>query len=281
MKNGVPVTRAKTVSETQRRIAEASAKLEADQLTVEEFISKMKYVGWKGVKEKQSNNVQAGADLPEADLDLDVDLQDIHVDLLDVNLQDINAGHHLQDMFADSPPRIMPTYTLPRTRSASTTGSSTARATLSQPTAPTLANYTPPMARSASSQQSPGPDRAPRRGRAVRSTAAGSPYRPPVTRSAAKTETSLRIQADQEEDAPVVAAQKVAAQEVAGQEAAAKKKFKNCAVCLQNISVTRSIYLVPCGHGDVCKECAQKVSTKNCHLCRAEIFTFVQAIAND
>ncbi|XP_050737333.1 uncharacterized protein LOC127008892 isoform X3 [Eriocheir sinensis] len=285
VKNGVPVTRPKTVSETQRWIAETSAKLETGQLTVEEFINKMKYVGWKGVKKKQGNNVQAEADLPEADLadgDLDVDLQDINVDLLDVSLQDINAEHHLQDMLADSPPRTMPTYTLPRTRSASSTGSSTARTTSSQPTAPTLANYTPPRARSASSQQPSGTDRPPRRGRAARSTAAGSLYRPPVTRSAARTETSLRIQVDQEvvaqeEDAPVVAAQ-----EVAGQEAAAKKKFKRCAVCLQeNISVTRPIYLVPCGHGDICKECAQKVSTKNCHLCRAEIFTFVQAIAND
>ncbi|MPC24921.1 hypothetical protein E2C01_018015 [Portunus trituberculatus] len=71
-------------------------------------------------------------------------------------------------------------------------------------------------------------------------------------------------------------------QEVVGQEAAAKKKFNRCAVCLQeNISVTRPIYLVLCGHGDICKECVQKVSTKNCHLCRAEIFTFVQVIVND
>ncbi|XP_050698686.1 uncharacterized protein LOC126986496 [Eriocheir sinensis] len=253
VKNGVPVTRPKTVSETQRRIAETSAKLETGQLTVE-----LKYVGWKGVKEKQGNNVQAEVNLPEADLadgDLDVDLQDINVDLLDVSLQDINAEHHLQDMPADSPPRTMPTYTLPMTRSASTTGSSTTRTTSSQPTAPTLANYTSPRARSASAQQPSGTDRPPRRGRAARSTAAGSPYRPPVTLSAARTETSLRIQADQEvvaqeEDAPVVAAQ-----EVAGQEAAAKKKIKRCAVCLQeNISVTR-----PCGHGDICKECAQKV----------------------
>lgn len=285
LKNGVTVTRPNTVSETQRRIAEASTKLEAGQLTVEEFINKMKYVGWKGIKEKQGNNVHAEDDF--ADVDHDVDLQDINVDLLDVSLQDINAGHHLQGMFADSPPRTMQTYNLPRTRFASTTGSSTARATSSQPTALTLANYTLSRERSASSQQPSGTDRPPRRGRAARSAATGSPYRPQVTRSAARTETSLRIQADQEvvaqeEDAPVVAAQEVAAQEVAGQEAAAKKNFKSCAVCLhENISVTRPIYLVPCGHGDICKECAQKDSTKNCHLCRSEIFTFVQAIVSD
>lgn len=108
--------------------------------------------------------------------------------------------------------------------------------------------------------------RPPRRWRATRSTAAGSPYIPPVTRAAARTETRLRIQADQE----VIALKEdpmVAAQEFAGQEAAAKKKIKSCAVCLQeNISVTRPIYLVSCGHGDKYKEYAQKVSTKDCHL---------------
>lgn len=132
VKNGELFTRPKTVSETQRRIAEARAKLETGQLTVLEFINNMKHVGWKGVKDMQGNNVQAEADLPEADLvngDLDVDLQDIKVDLLDVSLQNINAEHHLQEMLADSPLKTMPTYTLPRTRSTSTTGSSTARAT--------------------------------------------------------------------------------------------------------------------------------------------------------
>lgn len=159
-----------------------------------------------------------------ADVDLDVDVQDINVDLLGVGLQDINVGHHLQDMLADSVPRIMPTYTWPRTRSVSTTGSSTVRAMSSQPTAPTLENYFPSMARCVSSQQPSETDRPPRSGDAARSTAAGSPYGPPVTRSAARTQISLHIQpgqeiVPQEEDAPVVAAQ-----DFAGQEAAAKKK---------------------------------------------------------
>lgn len=132
VKNGEVFTSPKTVSETQRRIEEARAKLEIGQLTVQEFINNMKYVGWKGVRNMQGNNIQAEADLPEADLvdgDLDVDLQDIKVDLMDVSLQNINAEHYLQEMLADSLLRTMPTYTLPRTRSTSTTSSSTARAT--------------------------------------------------------------------------------------------------------------------------------------------------------
>lgn len=215
VKNGVPDTRPKTASETQRRIGEASSKFETGQLTVEEFINKMKYVGWKGVK-KQGNNVQAEADLPESDfvdVDLDVDVQDINVDLLGVSLQDINVGHNLQDMLADSVPRIMPTYTWPWT---------------------------------------------PRSGHAPRSTAAGSPYGTPVTRSAARTQISLHIQTGQEivpqeEYAPVVAAQ-----DFAGQEAAAKKKSKSCIISLQeNILVTRPIHLMSYDYGDICKVCSE------------------------
>lgn len=38
--NGVPITRIKTVGETQRKIAEGSIKLDARQLTVKDFITR-------------------------------------------------------------------------------------------------------------------------------------------------------------------------------------------------------------------------------------------------
>lgn len=83
-------------------------KRKTGQFTVEEFLNKMDYVGWKGVKEKQGSNDQVDSDLPEADIadgDLDVDLKDINVNLLNVSLQDINTEHLLQDILADGPPK--------------------------------------------------------------------------------------------------------------------------------------------------------------------------------